>query len=205
VGATHAVVHRASHWLTAVTVVGCTALLAGLSAVPAAAGPAARGSGRAAVPGRQLWASRYNGPGSGIDEASSVAVSPAGGAVFVTGRSNGATSGLDYATVAYNSVTGARLWASRYSGPCRQSGASSLAVSPGGAKVFVTGVSCEDYARVACRADLRRGATDPEVAHRKIAVPLIISSCPDKAAGAGMAARRTGERGDGTSAARQAN
>src|SRR6266704_3008203 len=104
-----AVVRRARHGLTAVTVVGCTALLAGLSAVPAAAGLAARGDGGAAAPGGQLWVSRYNGPASGVDNASSAAVSPGGRTVFVTGRSwEGFTSGLGYATIAYNSVTGAQ-------------------------------------------------------------------------------------------------
>lgn len=50
--------------------------------------------------GAQLWVSRYNGP-NGSDVAHSVAVSPGGGTVFVTGDSFGATSGWDYATVAY--------------------------------------------------------------------------------------------------------
>ena len=50
------------------------------------------------------WASRYNAHGA--DTASSVAVSPGGATVFVTGRSRGATSNFDYATVAYNAATG---------------------------------------------------------------------------------------------------
>ncbi len=49
----------------------------------------------------QLWASNYNGPGNGQDFATSVAVSPVGGTVFVTGQSTGTSSGPDYATVAY--------------------------------------------------------------------------------------------------------
>jgi WD40 repeat protein len=43
----------------------------------------------------------YDGPASGNDEAYAVAVSPDGTKVFVTGESEGKTSGLDYATVAY--------------------------------------------------------------------------------------------------------
>jgi hypothetical protein len=79
-----------------------------------------------------------------------VAVSPGGGAVFVTG-----TSQDDYATVAYNAATGARRWASRYNGPQNKDDfASSLAVSPGGSAVFVTGTtatftSSADYATIA--------------------------------------------------------
>jgi DNA-binding beta-propeller fold protein YncE len=110
-----------------------------------------------AVPGAKLWVRRYNGPGNGDDVASSVAVSPGGGTVFVTGDSTGATSFSDYLTVAYNAATGARLWTARYNGPGNAGdGAASVAVSPDGATVFVTGASGgasnSDYATVAYRA-----------------------------------------------------
>ena len=99
----------------------------------------------------------YNGPARGTDNrATSLAVSPGGGAVFVTGTSFGAQNPpVDYATVGYNTATGARLWVSRYSGPARESEAAALAVSPDGTKVFVTGATIMlsnkpwDYATVA--------------------------------------------------------
>jgi DNA-binding beta-propeller fold protein YncE len=95
-----------------------------------------------AVTGARLWAARYHGPANTWDAASSVAVSPTGGMVFVTGVSQGTASGLDYATVAYNAATGARLWVKRYSGPGNaDDGATSVVVSPGGGTVFVTGYS----------------------------------------------------------------
>jgi WD40 repeat protein len=95
-----------------------------------------------AATGARLWVKRYNGPGNLYDDAFSVAVSPGGGRVFVTGRSFGATSGGDYATVAYSAATGARLWVKRYNGPANgDDSASSVAVSPGGGRVFVTGSS----------------------------------------------------------------
>src|SRR6516165_9883550 len=55
-----------------------------------------------ATPGAQLWASRYSGSGNGQDEPFSMAVSPDGATVFVTGISAGTSSGLDYSTVAYS-------------------------------------------------------------------------------------------------------
>jgi hypothetical protein len=52
---------------------------------------------------RRLWAQRYNGPGNGSDVAYSVAVSPTGDRVFVTGSSTRTTTTqTDYATIAYS-------------------------------------------------------------------------------------------------------
>ena len=115
-----------------------------------------------AATGAQLWASRYHGPVSAgnavgfLDNiASSAAVSPGGGTVFVTGISR-ATGGSDYATVAYSAATGAQLWASRYNGPGNDGDfATSVTVSHDGT-VFVTGTSKGagtgfDYATIAYR------------------------------------------------------
>jgi hypothetical protein len=44
-----------------------------------------------------------------------VAVSPSGRTVYVTGGGNVAP--WDYATIAYNTATGAQMWARRYNGP----------------------------------------------------------------------------------------
>jgi len=104
-------------------------------------------------------ARRYSAPANRNDVAVAVAAGPGGGrSVFVTGFSTGATSGPDYATVAYNAATGARRWASRYNGPGNKTdGATSLAVGPAGDTVFVTGDSFggvstdSDYATVAYR------------------------------------------------------
>ncbi len=94
--------------------------------------------------GRQLWARRYNGRANGDNRPIALAVSPGGGAVFVTGTSQGRTSGRDFATVAYAAATGRRLWVSRYSGPGRgPDTAAAIAVSPHGGDVFVTGTSSE--------------------------------------------------------------
>ena len=110
-----------------------------------------------AATGAQRWAKRYNGPGNSNDYAESVAVSPTGNEVFVTGYSAaGPQSSYDYATVAYSAATGAQLWAKRYNGPINSgSTAYSVAVSPDGKTVFVTGDVAGpsyDYATVAYNA-----------------------------------------------------
>ena len=95
-----------------------------------------------AATGRRLWVRRHSGPGQRTDIAWSVAVSPDGSRVFVTGQSTVRPHSDAYATLAYDAATGRQLWVRRYQGPSNSySGASALAVSPDGSKVFVTGDS----------------------------------------------------------------
>src|SRR5205823_936398 len=113
------------------------------------------------VTGARLWIKRYNGPASDLDAATSVAISPGGKTVVITGASSGTSSRQDYATVAYNAATGAQLWVKRYNGPGNgQDDASSVAISPNGRRIFVTGTSArprasarghsgQDYATIA--------------------------------------------------------
>ena len=67
--------------------------------------------------GRQQWVARYNGPGSSADLATAMAVDNLGN-VYVTGWSYAApnSSGVDYATIKYNSF-GEEQWVARYNGP----------------------------------------------------------------------------------------
>lgn len=105
--------------------------------------------------GKQLWLSRYHGPDNRVATIYAMAVSPDGHRLFVTGESEGATSGGDYITVAYNTATGAQLWAKRYNGTGNSYDFGyAVAVSPNGSKVFVTGSSTgrtskSDYATLA--------------------------------------------------------
>jgi DNA-binding beta-propeller fold protein YncE len=105
--------------------------------------------------GTLVWAAHYNGPAHGADTAAAVAVTPNGQTVYVTGSSQGNGTGADYATIAYDTHTGAQLWVQRYNGPGNGTdAATSMAVSRDGTKVYVTGESLGpsgsyDYATVA--------------------------------------------------------
>jgi hypothetical protein len=99
--------------------------------------------------GAKLWVRHYNGPASDDDFARALATSPDGTAVYVTGRSDGGSTRDDFATVAYDARTGARLWTRRFNGrPDRNDAGASIGVTPDGATVFVTGSSVGGASRV---------------------------------------------------------
>lgn len=103
----------------------------------------------ASADGRRLWVARGGRPG-GFDVATVIAVSPNGQRVYVAGASDngrlscgGDVASTDYATVGYDAVTGARLWAARYTGLFEQHPDSVTGIVAGadGASVFITGTS----------------------------------------------------------------
>jgi hypothetical protein len=65
--------------------------------------------------GEQQWVSFYNGPGNSGDAACALALDEAGN-VYVTGSSDGGATGIDYATIKYDS-SGEQQWVARYDGP----------------------------------------------------------------------------------------
>lgn len=92
--------------------------------------------------GALLWSRSYDGLGGAADDASDVAVSPDGANVYVTGRSReDASNGLDYATIAYDAMTGNERWVARFSGaaPGEPDWARAVAVAPDGMHLYVTG------------------------------------------------------------------
>jgi PQQ-like domain len=93
--------------------------------------------------GTQLWSSQYKGSGPYEDQAAGIAVSPDGSMVFVAGRSSTDTTKLDYITLAFDAVTGVRVWKKRYSSMLGLSfdEPAALGVSPDGSTVFVTGAA----------------------------------------------------------------
>ncbi len=90
--------------------------------------------------GVQQWVSRYTGVGgTGLDYAYQLKID-ASGNVYVTGKSTGTTSNLDYATIKYNTA-GTMMWVSRYNGPDNDNDeAYSIALDRTG-NVYVTGKS----------------------------------------------------------------
>lgn len=111
----------------------------------------------AAVTGRRQWVKRYNGPSNGDDYSESIAVSQTERACSSLA---GATSQTLRATtrIAYEAGTGAKRFAKRYNAPFdSRDSATSIAASPDGSQVFVTGsslasASLDDFATIAYRA-----------------------------------------------------
>jgi hypothetical protein len=106
--------------------------------------------------GTARWSRRYAGPAGNNDNLpAALGISPDGSTAYVTGTSDSPTSGRDYATVAYGTATGARLWVSRFTGHgSANDQANALAVNPKGGAVYVTGSSAltgANFATVAYR------------------------------------------------------
>ena len=99
---------------------------------------------KAGVP---LWTNRYNGTGNNDDAANGLAMN-GNGNVFVTGQSQGSSSGWDYATIAYSGA-GVPLWTNRYRGPANSEDMASAVAVDGNGRVFVTGHMGQEYGTIA--------------------------------------------------------
>lgn len=93
----------------------------------------------AGAPGVELWSARHEWFGDS-DEATALAVSPDGARVFVTGSVTKGIGGYgSIGTVANDTATGDKLWASLYDIPGRGGGGEDIEMSPDGSHVYVTG------------------------------------------------------------------
>jgi hypothetical protein len=99
--------------------------------------------------GAPLWATPYDGPPDGLGDnfARSVAVSGDGSIAVVTGPSQGnGYLGYDFATLAYNTTTGAQLWLTRHNPAVFSHDVpAQLAIVPGANRVAVTGQTQASY------------------------------------------------------------
>jgi outer membrane protein assembly factor BamB len=114
-------------------------MLAAVAAAIAVAGLAPAVSAAASAPAASLqWTAAFavkNHDAAG----NATAVSPDGRTVFVTGSALGGSDTGSAETIAYNAATGAVVWQATFSPTSNDSGFSSIAVSPNGSTVFVTG------------------------------------------------------------------
>ena len=92
--------------------------------------------------GTPVWTKIYNGPGNGYDKPAAI-VTDSVGNVYVTGRSVGTLTNVDYATIKY-APNGTVLWTRIYNNAAQAGSAidyaTALAVDAAG-NVYVTGVS----------------------------------------------------------------
>ena len=139
--------------------------------------------------GKEAWRARYVGLDQGGSErANAVAVSPDGSRVYVTGDSFGGqrdgTTQYDYATVAYDTRSGAQQWEGRWGGPVAGFNAP-IAVAASADRVVVAGQSrgattadVRDYGTVAYDATTGAQVWDALYApprHDEIALDLALS------------------------------
>jgi DNA-binding beta-propeller fold protein YncE len=87
--------------------------------------------------GSRLWESRYDRPGHASDHAGQIVVDPASN-IIVSGWSEAAGRGVEYATVKYDRG-GNQLWAARYDPPGSMAGFKDLLADPDG-NILVTGL-----------------------------------------------------------------
>ncbi|MDF7812053.1 SBBP repeat-containing protein [Hymenobacter sp. YC55] len=90
--------------------------------------------------GRQVWATRYNGPDNSYDQAAALAIDPAGN-VYVTGSSFNRDGTDDYTTLKYSGTSGQQLWEARYDGPGNSYDEAAALSLDGAGNVCITGFS----------------------------------------------------------------
>jgi len=93
-----------------------------------------------AVTGAKLWQATYHGAGTAVKiGTTSLALSPDGSAVYVTGTANA----NEYTTIAYAAATGKQLWLAQSPNKGDTGTPAFIAASPDGSKVAVTGSSAQ--------------------------------------------------------------
>ena len=90
-------------------------------------------------PTLEEWVTRYDGPASGVDYATYIAVDSSDN-VYVTGESTGSNGDRDYATFKYDS-SGNQQWVARYDGPANGHEHAEFLAVDSSENVYITGSS----------------------------------------------------------------
>ena len=93
--------------------------------------------------GHQLWASRYDGPqDGGLHFGTTVATSPVSRVAVVSGQSDAGGRDYDWATLGYDTATGAQTWVQRIATPqIKLEFATDAVITADGTTAVLTGVS----------------------------------------------------------------
>lgn len=103
-----------------------------------------------AATGALLWTYRVNGPASGNDVASALALSPDGSRLFLGGSLRNTNIGyMEFFTAMLDPATGAQTWLARRDIPSSSDTVTALAVSPDGARVILAGQFGANYGTMA--------------------------------------------------------
>jgi len=94
--------------------------------------------------GAQVWEETFNGDADGDDVGMAIGIGPSGSKVFVTGRSDGATTLGNYVTIAYEANDGSQRWVQEFPAQAHWYSHMALAVAPNGSRVVVTGSGIRD-------------------------------------------------------------
>ena len=89
--------------------------------------------------GNVIWLDRFDGPGTGSDEAKGIALDDSGN-VYITGVSAGSNGYYDYVTIKYNEA-GVEQWVRRYDGPVSEDDKAIGIVVDDSQNVYVTGTA----------------------------------------------------------------
>lgn len=131
--------------------------------------------------GTPLWTNRYDGTGSGLDMATSIAVDNTGN-VFVTGNSAGSGGGQDIVTLKYR-PDGVPVWTNLFAGALNQSdNGASITVDAAG-RVFVTGVADGQFTTLAYWQPANRTVLEDAGPQSEAAFAINISAGPASEAG----------------------
>lgn len=104
--------------------------------------------------GARVWESFYDGPAGSREYPYAMTTSPDGTTVYVAAESQGLGSGFDYATIAYDTATGAQRWVARQDVQGGNDRALAIAASPDGATVFTSGMGSGDFGGIDRTADV---------------------------------------------------